>query len=687
MAGISIPGVNDKYKTNDIVEGLMKVERIPLTREQESLEKYKNQQKSWRSINQKMSSLRDNVKSLYSFDNPFNNKLGESSNEGAISATPNRQAAYESFKIDVVNPATADRFLSEEIDGKLNVPEGTYTYKIDTKSVSFKWKGGSLNDFVTALNKRGKDLVKASIIGVSNNKKALLIESLKTGKQNALVFEGDALKFAYSTNMIGKVVAKGNTFGTSFSEISSPTEDTKNTEQPNMPTLSSSQVKVSNGSIQVPPRSGFTISIPSDVLKNQNNTLSFTIKSSTENDITTEINENGGKPRLPEAGYIQFQDVRINNNQSETEIPESNTVTEKLEPITTDAVLFIRKADNTEEQIKLPSTITDKDGAQLNINIKDYPGIQSIVVRNRNTGTSYELSSISAFDSQTALGYEPKNAISTAGDAVIKYEGITITRPDNTIDDIVPNVTLHVYDKTEKTATISIKPDTETAKDALINFVGKYNQMVAEINILSQNKQEIIDELDYLSNDEKEEYTKNLGLFFNDMSLTSTKSRMQQIVSSPYKYSDEAVITMLSEIGISTNASGFGGYNPGKMRGYLEIDEKKLDENLRDNLDAIKSIFGYDSDGDLVIDSGIGYALDKQLTAYVQTGGILATKNSTLDRQIKASETKITKLESQLDEKEAQLRQKYGIMESTLNNLESQQGAIENFSKQNSNSK
>jgi flagellar hook-associated protein 2 len=487
--------------------------------------------------------------------------------------------------------------------------------------------------------------------------------------------------------MIGKVVAKGNTFGTSFSEISSPTEDTKNTEQPNMPTLSSSQVKVSNGSIQVPPRSGFTISIPSDVLKNQNNTLSFTIKSSTENDITTEINENGGKPRLPEAGYIQFQDVRINNNQSETEIPESNTVTEKLEPITTDAVLFIRKADNTEEQIKLPSTITDKDGAQLNINIKDYPGIQSIVVRNRNTGTSYELSSISAFDSQTALGYEPKNAISTAGDAVIKYEGITITRPDNTIDDIVPNVTLHVYDKTEKTATISIKPDTETAKDALINFVGKYNQMVAEINILSQNKQEIIDELDYLSNDEKEEYTKNLGLFFNDMSLTSTKSRMQQIVSSPYKYSDEAVITMLSEIGISTNASGFGGYNPGKMRGYLEIDEKKLDENLRDNLDAIKSIFGYDSDGDLVIDSGIGYALDKQLTAYVQTGGILATKNSTLDRQIKASETKITKLESQLDEKEAQLRQKYGIMESTLNNLESQQGAIENFSKQNSNSK
>ena len=41
MAGLSIPGVNDKYKSNEIVEGLMKVERIPLTREQENLESIK----------------------------------------------------------------------------------------------------------------------------------------------------------------------------------------------------------------------------------------------------------------------------------------------------------------------------------------------------------------------------------------------------------------------------------------------------------------------------------------------------------------------------------------------------------------------------------------------------------------------------------------------------------------------
>ena len=101
-------------------------------------------------------------------------------------------------------------------------------------------------------------------------------------------------------------------------------------------------------------------------------------------------------------------------------------------------------------------------------------------------------------------------------------------------------------------------------------------------------------------------------------------------------------------------------------------------------IDEIKNLFGFDSDGDLIIDSGIGSKLDKHLTAYVQSGGIFANKNSTLDRQIKASEQKIARLETQLERKEAELKNKYGIMESTLNSLESQSNSLNNFTKQQS---
>ena len=106
---------------------------------------------------------------------------------------------------------------------------------------------------------------------------------------------------------------------------------------------------------------------------------------------------------------------------------------------------------------------------------------------------------------------------------------------------------------------------------------------------------------------------------------------------------------------------------------------------LEKNLDDVKSLFGYDSDNDLIIDSGIGYRLDKQITAYVQTGGIFAMKTSALDTKIKSSEQKISKLESQMEQKEAELKNKYGQMEGTLNSLESQQSAITNFSNRNNN--
>ena len=150
-----------------------------------------------------------------------------------------------------------------------------------------------------------------------------------------------------------------------------------------------------------------------------------------------------------------------------------------------------------------------------------------------------------------------------------------------------------------------------------------------------------------------------------------------------------AQITMLSQIGVSTNASGGtrGGYNPSQMRGYLEVDEKKLDQSLASNLNDIKNIFGYDSDGDLIIDDGIGLKLDKQLSAWVQSGGIINTKNQAIDSKIKATNTKITKLQTQLDRKEAELKMKYANMQGTLGGLESQQNSIQNFANQSNRSR
>lgn len=678
MAGINIPGVTNQYNTNETVEKLMQIERIPLTREQKTLDSYKAQQDAWRSVNRKMTELRDSVKTLYSFDNPFNNKITSSTEEYAITADATRKATYESFKVDVIQPATADRFLTSELDSDTKVPAGTYTYKINDKSITMRWKGGSLQDFSNALNRRGGELLKTRVIGASKGKKTLSIESQKTGSENRLTFEDDAKTFAESSGMIIRVKPKTIEFGTNRNDYRNIQPETP--EQERLPQISAANLKISGENVVVPPRGGYALSIPETVLGTPGTHIQFAIKKQDATDITVALNKQESRPVFPDSGTATFKDVTIRNAPIDASLPpEPEKKIKPLDPISTSDVLFVKMKDGSEKHISTPGLLSGEE-TKIDISLDDYKNIDSLVIKNRNTGISLSVTSVSALNPSENRGFVPQHAISSADDAIIKYEGITIRRPTNTIDDVVPEVTLNVFDKTEKTATIAVKPDVESAKEALITFVGKYNQSLAEINILSQNKPKIVEELDYLSSDEKKEKQEKLGMFSTDSSLTSLKSALQTTASANYKFDEDAKITMLSQIGIATNATNYSGYTPSKLRGYLEIDEKKLDSELEKHLDDVRNMFGYDSDGDLIIDSGIGYKLDKQLTAYVQSGGVFAMKTSSLDARIKSSEQKIARLETQMDDKEAELRTKYGQMEGALNSLESQQNTIKNFS-------
>ena len=688
MAGLNIPGVTDQYNTNDTVEKLMKIERIPLTREQNQLESLKTEKNAWRDINTKLSSLRDNTKTLYSFENPFNSKLTSSTEEYAITAEANRSASLQSFKVDVIQAASSDRFLTDELENDFKVPVGTYTYKVGEKQITFNWKGGTLKDFSNAINKRGNNIIKSSIIGASAGNKSLLIEAVPTGKENRLIFEDDAKTFAFDSGMVDKIKSQTQTFASSQTEIL-PVNKIEYDEPVYMPPLSLTNTKYDEEkqTATVEPRGAYQVKVPEKILRDTDLHLQFTITQKVTEDITPEINKTLIQPELPDAGTAEYGGIIISNNLSDTNLNLPPEPPAPLEPVKTNSILYAVMEDGSEKEIPY-TPAEDGKAAQIDVKLSEYPGLKAIAVRNLNTGTSYEISSFTALDPVKDLGYGPKHPVSTADDAIIKYEGITITRSSNKIDDVVPEITLNVHDKTEKTATIAVKPDTEASKAAIIEFVGKYNQAVAELNILSQNKQEIIDELDYLSPEEKEAEQKKLGLFQSDFSLTNIKSNMSSTLAARYLFSDTAEITMLSQLGIATNAGGYsGGYSQSKLRGYLEIDEKKLDDAISNHLDDIKMLFGYDSDGDLIVDTGIAYKLDKQISAYTQTGGILAMKTSSLDSKIKSSESKISKLENQMAKKEAELRNKYSQMEGSLNSLEAQQNTISNFTKQQQNQK
>ena len=649
MSGINIPGVSDKYKTNDLVKSLVEVEKLPLKREQEKLEGYKTEQANWRRVNQYMSSLRESTRTLYSFNNPFNERIAESTDERAITATAERDATVETFKVDVDQIATADRFLSGNIEKDKKIPEGMYQFKVGDKTVTYRFKGGKVSEFSEGLNKRGNGVIKSSIIGVSKNESALLIESLKTGEENKLILENESLDLAIDLNMVQKIQAEKTPFAQNLNK-------------------------------NINPETKLEIPIPESIKNQQGLAIEFTVKTIPVEDITIAWNNRPTGPVLPFPGNIQFQDVIINNDESDTTLPPEPPK-ELRNPITDNSALYIKKTDGT--ILPLESIPQDNESKLYTINLNDYEDITSIFINNRNTGKQLQIEGIASYNISANLGFEPLHPVSVAQNAKFKYEGIPMNRPTNEIDDVVPHVTLQLHSRTDRTANITIKNDTESAKDALINFVGNYNQLMAELNILTQNKPEIIDELEYFTDEENEKAKERLGAFQSEFSLKSSKSSLQQIITNSYMPEENFNIRTLAQIGIASKTGASSGASPAQMRGYMEIDEKKLDEALENNMDEVKNLFGYDTNDDKIIDAGIAYKMDQTLLAYVQTGGILAMKNTAIERNISTIETKIERLEVQVANKEAELKRKYGNMESTLNNLESQASSISNFANQN----
>jgi flagellar hook-associated protein 2 len=232
-----------------------------------------------------------------------------------------------------------------------------------------------------------------------------------------------------------------------------------------------------------------------------------------------------------------------------------------------------------------------------------------------------------------------------------------------------------------------VEPDRETVKNSIISLVGNYNRLMAELNVLTRTDGQIVEDLSYLSNDEKTSLRERLGRFVGDTTLSSFRGRLQQAASAPYPTSDMN-LNLLAQIGIGTDVRSSGastGYDPSRLRGYLEIDEKALDLALETRLSGIQQLFGFDTDGDLLVDNGLAFTLDKLAQPYVETGGIITLKTGTIDSRVNQDSRRIDTLERQLAAKEATLKNQYAQMEGAYSRMEQMTSSLDNFNQQTKN--
>ncbi|MDA3850733.1 MAG: flagellar filament capping protein FliD [Spirochaetaceae bacterium] len=668
MSDLSIPGLTSRYNTNEIVQGLVEAESTRLNSLETNLDTLEVEKRHWQEINRNLASLQTGVKKLFGFENPFNEKVVQSSNEAILTATADRTADLTKYNIKVLQLASNDRFLSASMDDEYRVPGGDYEFQVGEEDITFRFRGGKLQDFARQLNDQSEDLLRATVVRETADSLVMLKQAIPTGSSNRLFFKGESLQLAKDISMIRQIPA----------EIERPNFQNMKTLSTELPADS---ININNEEITL--RHGARVEFPLD--------STFPIEDGTILKMEIKVveladdqlvHQQPTPPELPSVPGISFQGIKLDSAGMDLSLPpwDNPPAPPRVEDM---SIIKISDGNNNYD---IPPLVPSENFQTVEITLKDYLNqLDSLELQNLNTHRDILIRNIEIYNPEKSMGFEAVNPADTAQDALVEFNGIEIRRETNNIDDLIPGVQLELNRASDEVVDLAIEPDRELAKQNLIEFVFQYNSAMTRMLILSQDNTDLVDEIEYFTDDERDKAMEDLGGLRGNLTLMQLKTRLQSIVTAPYETRQGNALALLTQLGISSNETGGGGYNASKLRGYLEVDENQLDQALKGDMLAIKELFGKDSDGDLLMDSGIGVQMDNYLRAFTQTGGIIAMKNDRIDNQIDSQNDDIEEFKSYLEDYEDDLRKEYGQMDGMLNQLENSSNSLDNMFNQGNN--
>ena len=666
----SIPGVTSRINTSDMVEELMEAERVPLGRMEADLERDQERRSVWNDIGRRLASLRDAASGLFGFENPFSGRMATSDNPAVVTATAGREAPEGEITVTVQKTASRDRFLSRNLPLDYQVPEGRYGFRLGDEEEFVRFRGGTVEEFVARVNDQARDLVRLSSVRNTADSQVVLFEGLREGAGNALVFLEDAEDLAIEAGVVRRTgvstadipVTSGAVFP--WGDLPAGQVQPSGTDDGNLLFLEPESSMALSVSLPFPLEEGMILELEANV-------------------------ENLGRPEwtppspppgpsLPDVPGASLDDIEVESVPSQVDLPPWQSP-QPPQQVTDLSILFAEDSGNV---TPLPN-LEDTDGFRtFRFPIAELlENLDTLYVRNRNTYRRVTIRNLRVFDPDVRGDFEPINAMSTAGDAELLLNGIPVTRPTNSIDDLYAGTSLQLHRASSDPVSIVVEPDREGAKNGIIEFVGFYNTLLTQIHILTRDNEAIVDEIEYFNDEEREEALEQLGILQGDSTLSTLRQRLQTFMMNPYSTSEGRELTLLAQIGISTNAAAPGARSlePGRLRGYLEIDESALDSALSSNFRAVKELFGADTDGDFAVDSGAAYSVANFVRPFVQSGGIIATRTSTLDTMISQSEDEIEDFNARLERVEAEYRSEFSEMEGAMDRLQRNSQSLQNI--------
>lgn len=309
-------------------------------------------------------------------------------------------------------------------------------------------------------------------------------------------------------------------------------------------------------------------------------------------------------------------------------------------------VLVDIKAGDTLEQIRdtLNTTLKDK-GISANIVNNPADGTSRLVLNAKDTGAGKDIV-ITAAAGLEDLAVD--GAIKGVGDsagylgdpaqsAIFSIDGLEQISATNSLKDVIPGITFSLLSKTEtdKPLTLTVGQDKAGVAANIKKFVDAYNKLIKTSSELTSVTQV------------GEGKPPVVGGLVGDATVRTLLSGVRSELVNP---AGEEGIKVLADLGITTQKDG-----------TLKIDDAKLGAAITNNFDAVGNFF--------TGDNGLMSRVDKRISGYIQTGGVLEQRmkglTSTLADIDKQKET-LTRRVSQI---QTRLFAQFNAMDALVGNL------------------
>ena len=262
----------------------------------------------------------------------------------------------------------------------------------------------------------------------------------------------------------------------------------------------------------------------------------------------------------------------------------------------------------------LAQSITETAGADISASILETgDGKYSLVLSSKITGADQAITvedtddgtigtgtldgMFDAYDLTTNLnGYQK---IQTAIDSEFKYNGITVTRSTNEIDDLILGVNIKLKEEGDFSS-VDITQDKDAITGELQLFVDSYNTLISNLQDMTVKDQE----------------TGAEGVFNSDTFIKSISGELTRTITA--LNDGDSLINYGIEIG---------------RHGTMSFDKSILETKLDDDPDAVKLFFsgGIDDDGNDHV--GIFTNIDEKLKSYTGYGKLLSSFETNLKKE------------------------------------------------------